>query len=315
MSGHRVCDALRVPVPLASADQTFDLQRPLMPRVLVTAALGNVGSEVVRECAERGLMVRAAGRAEAELKARFPALESVRFDFLDRGTWAGALAGCDAVFLLRPPPLGDMDATLNPFVDAAYAAGARHIVFLSVAGADRMKWVPHRKVELHLASTGKAWTVLRPGFFAQNLKDAYRRDIVEDGHLYVPAADGRVAFLDVRDAAEIAALIFLEQNAYRQKALTLTGPEAITFARVAELLSGTLGKTIHYDPASILGYIWHLRNKRNQSWMQVMVQTILHVGLRRGDAEAVEGTVEQLLGRPPRSLADYIARDAEVWRS
>ncbi len=285
-----------------------------MSRVLVTAALGNVGREVARECAERGLTVRVAGRSEAELRARFPALESVRFDFLDRATWAGALAGCGGVFLLRPPPLGDMDATLNPFIDAAYAAGAQHLVFLSVSGADRMKWVPHRKVELHLASTGQAWTVLRPGFFAQNLEDAYRRDIVEDGRLYVPAGDGRVAFLDVRDAGAVAARIFEDPGAFRGKALTLTGPEAVTFARVAQLLSGALGRTIRYEPASILGYVWHLRRKRKLSWMQVIVQTVLHVGLRRGGAEAVEAISEQLLGRPPRSLAEYVARETEVWR-
>jgi len=285
-----------------------------MSRVLVTAALGNVGREVVRECAQRGLTVRAAGLRVAELEARFPTFEAVRFDFLDRATWAAALAGCNAVFLLRPPPIGDMDATLNPFIDAAYAAGVEHIVFLSVAGADKMKWVPHRKVELHLESTGQAWTVLRPGFFAQNLQDAYRRDIVEDGRLYVPAAKGKVAFLDVRDAAEVAALIFESPSAFRQKALTLTGPEALSFDRVAGLLSATLGRTIRYEPASVLGYVWHLRTRRKLSWMQAMVQTVLHVGLRRGDAERVEPTVAQLLGRPPRSLADYITREADVWQ-
>jgi len=285
-----------------------------MSRVLVTAALGNVGREVARECAQRGLTVRVAGRSEVELKARFPLFEAIRFDFLDRTTWAGALEGCEAVFLLRPPPLGDMDATLNPFVDAAYGAGTGHIVFLSVAGADRMKWVPHRKVELHLESTGRSWTVLRPGFFAQNLQDAYRRDIVEDGRLYVPAANGRVAFLDVRDAGAVAARIFEDPSGFRQQALTLTGPEAITFARVAELLSHTLGRTIRYQPASVAGYAWHLRARRKMSWMQVIVQTVLHVGLRRGDAEDVEPTVERLLGRPPGSLAAYIAREAGVWR-
>jgi uncharacterized protein YbjT (DUF2867 family) len=283
-------------------------------RVLVTAAAGNVGREVTRECVERGLTVRVAGRSEAELQARFPGLEATELDFLDRTTWARALAGCDAVFLLRPPPLGDMDATLNPFVDAAYAAGIGHLVFLSVAGAERRQWVPHRKVELHLESTGRDWTVLRPGFFAQNLQDAYRRDILEDGRLYVPAADGRVAFLDVRDAAEVAARIFEAPGAFRQQALTLTGPEALTFARVAELLSRTLGRTIRYEPASVAGYVWHLRARREMSWMQVMVQTVLHVGLRRGDAEGISPTVEQLLGRAPRSLADYLAREADGWR-
>ncbi len=285
-----------------------------MTRVLVTAAQGNVGREVVRACTARGLTVRVAGRSEAELTARFPALQAVRFDFLDRATWPEALLGCDAVFLLRPPPLADMDATLHPVIDAAYAAGVQHIVFLSVAGADRSRWVPHRKVELHLASTGAAWTVLRPGFFAQNLQDAYRRDIVEDGRLYVPAGGGRVAFLDVRDAAEVAARIFEHPRTFRQQSLTLTGPEALTFARVAELLSIAVGQKVRYEPASVLGYAWHLRAQRQLSWMQAVVQTVLHVGLRRGDAERVEPTVAQLLGRPAGSMADYLAREAAVWR-
>jgi uncharacterized protein YbjT (DUF2867 family) len=159
-----------------------------MRRVLVTAALGNVGREVTRECERRGFAVRVAGVREAELAGRFPQHEAARFDFLDRATWPAALAGCDFLFLLRPPPIGDMEATLNPFVDAAYAAGVRHIVFLSVAGAERKSWVPHREVELHLERTGDAWTVLRPGFFAQNLQDAYRRDITEDSRLSDRAA-------------------------------------------------------------------------------------------------------------------------------
>ncbi len=286
-----------------------------MSRVLVTAALGNVGREVATECAKRGLSVRIGGRSEAELTAKFPALEPTRLDFLDRGTWPHALADCDLVFLLRPPAIADMDATLNPFVDAAYAAGIKHIVFLSVAGADRMKWVPHRKVELHLESKGQAWTVLRPGFFAQNLQDAYRRDIVEDGRLYVPAARGRVAFLDVRDAAEVAARILESPVGFRGKALTLTGPEAITFERVAELLSTSLGKSIQYQAASILGYVWHLKTKRGMPWMQAIVQTYLHVGLRHGDAEKVEPTVEQQLGRRPRSMDAYIEHAASIWRA
>jgi uncharacterized protein YbjT (DUF2867 family) len=285
-----------------------------MPGVLVTAALGNVGREVVRACAERGLPVRVSDPTLARVRAAYPEHEAVALDLLDRTTWSPALTGCDAVFLLRPPPIGDMETTLIPFVDEAYAAGVRHVVFLSVAGADRMKWVPHRKVELHLAAKGAGWTVLRPGFFAQNLKDAYRLDIVEDGRLYVPAAEGRVAFVDVRDAGDVAARIFEDPSAFAGQSLTLTGPEALRFEDVAALLSSTLGRQVRYEPASIAGYAWHLRRRRAMPWMQVVIQTILHVGLRRGDAEAVEPTVERILGRPPGTLRAYIAREAATWR-
>ena len=285
-----------------------------MARILITGASGNVGREVTRECAARGLAIRVADRDPNRLAETLPRHETVKLDFLDRATWRSALDGCDQLFLLRPPPIGDMEATLLPFVDAAYASGVGHIVFLSVAGADRMKWVPHRKVELYLMAKAQGFTLLRPGFFAQNLKDAYRRDIVEDDRLFVPAGEGRVAFLDVRDAGAVAARVFEEPTAFQGHALTLTGPEALTFDDVAALLSTALGRVVRYEPASIPGYAWHLRRRRSMPWMQVVIQTVLHVGLRRGDAERVEPTVERVLGRPPLALADYIARAADTWR-
>lgn len=286
-----------------------------MSRVLVTGALGNVGREVVRECEARGLDVRAALRDPIEGSKHFSGTQTVAFDFLVRRTWEEAVSGCDALFLLRPPPIGDMSTTLCPFVDVAYATGVKHIVFLSVAGADHMSWVPHRKVELHLEKSGKAWTLLRPGFFAQNLQDAYRKDIVEDDRIYVPAGEGRVSFVDVRDIAAVAAHVHASPEAFRSQALTLTGPEAIPFTAVTETLSAVLGRTIRYEAATIPGYAWHLRTKRNMAWTQIAVQTILHVGLRRGDAQTVDPTVERLLGRPARRLADYVRESAATWSS
>ena len=271
-----------------------------MTTVLVTGATGNVGREVVRACAEAGFEVRAAGR---------PA----RFDFTDRATWAATLEGIDLVFLLRPPPLGDMTTTLNPFVDAAFAAGVKHLVFLSVSGAETKSWVPHRKVEDHLKTTSGHWTVLRPGFFAQNLGDAYRRDVLEDSRLYVPAANGRVAFLDVADIGDTAARLFREPELFRSKAIRLAGPEAVTFTQLASQLSSVLGRPITYEPASIVGYVWHLWRRRGLKLMQILVQTVLHVGLRAGDAEAIDDEQVRLLGRPARPLREYLERTRQVW--
>ncbi len=278
--------------------------------MLVTGAGGNVGREVVRECLARGVPVRAADRAPSEPGA---GVERVRFDFLDRSTWAPALAGCDQLFLLRPPPIGDMKRTLCPFVDAAYAAGVRHVTFVSVAGVECMTWVPHHAVERHLAASGQRWTCLRPGFFAQNFEDAYRRDIVEDGRLFVPAGNGRVAFVDVRDVAAVACRVFEDPQAHSGRALTLTGPDASTFFEAAAILTRILGRAIRYDPASLPAYVWHLGRRRQMAWMQIAVQTVLHVGLRRGDAEKVESTVEQILGRPARSLEAYVRASAAAW--
>ena len=281
-----------------------------MARVLVTGASGNVGREVARACAAAGSTVRVAQRAAVSERS---ALETLAFDFAQPHTWGAALEGCQSVFLMRPPPIADMKATLNPFIERAYALGVEHIVFLSVVGAEKVSWIPHRKVELHLERLGLGFTLLRAGFFAQNFQDAYRADILEDARVYVPAANGRVAFLDVADVGDVAAHVLRDPRPYRGRALELTGPEALTFDDATEQLSRVLGRRVAYEPATLAGYAWHLKRRRLLPWMQVLVQTILHAGLRRGDAENVSPVTLELLGRPARTLASYFERCADRW--
>lgn len=282
-----------------------------MQRILVTGASGNVGREVLAACTAAGLPTRAGSRRPDPHAP--DGAESVRLDLTDAATWAPALADCDGLFLLRPPAIADIATTLAPFLDAAAAAGVRRVVFVSVAGAERMAWVPHRKVELHLEASELQWTTLRPGFFAQNLQDAYRRDIVEDSRLYVPAGDGRVAFLDVRDMGEVAARLFASPGSHTRAYLHLTGPVAVGFDEVASTLSGVLGRPVRYLPASIPGYLLHLLRRRRLRPMQAAVQTYLHVGLRRGDAAPVIDTLPELLGRPATPLSEYVARSRALW--
>ena len=45
------------------------------------------------------------------------------------------------------------------------------------------------------------------------------------------------------------------------------------------------------------------------------MQTVLHTGLRRGDAAVVTDTVPDLLGRPPRTLDDYVTDHLDLWRT
>lgn len=281
--------------------------------VLVTGPTGNTGREVVRALLERGAKIRAGHHRPDDVCARFgDAVEAVRLDLRDPTSWAAATRGCGSMFLLRPPAIADTRQTLVPFIDVAREQGVGPIVFLSVAGAGENKIVPHHAVEQHLRARGPEHTILRPGFFAQNLQDAYRRDIVEDDRLYVPAGRGRAAFVDLRDVAEVVALASSEPAKHREQAYTLTGPEAIGFEQAAALLSEALGRTVTYEPASVLGYARHLR-RRSLPWGQVAVQTILHVGLRLGQAETVDPTLATLLGRPGRTLGEYVRDHAALW--
>jgi uncharacterized protein YbjT (DUF2867 family) len=277
-------------------------------RVLVTGASGNVGREVVRALAARGAIVRAATRGGT---GSDHASEEVAFDFTDPRTYRAAAAGCDAMFLLRPPPLANVRETLIPFIDAARLEGVRHVAFLSVTGAGSNRFIPHHAVERHLLAASEDFTLLRPGFFAQNLGDAYRRDIVEDSRLYVPAGDARVRWVDVRDVADVAAAALCEPEAHRRKAYELSGFEALSFEEAARVLEEALRRPVRYERASILGYALHLRRRR-QPWSQVAVQTFLHVAMRFG-LQPIDCTLGALLGRAPRTLRDYVRDHASLW--
>lgn len=282
-----------------------------MSRLLVTAAGGNVGVAVTDHLVRLGVPVRVADVDPARLPA--PAgVEPVRLDLTDPHTFADALRGIRRLFLLRPPAIARVKPTLNAFLDAAASAGVEHVVFSSVAGAERNRVVPHHRVEQHLMASSLRWTMLRPGFFAQNLATAYRTDIRDHDRLYVPAGDGRVAFVDTRDVGELAARILTDPDAHVGRGYTLTGPRAVTFHQVADLLTDALGRPIRYEPASIPGYLRHL-GRQGLPVPQRLVQTVLHAGLRRGDAETVDPTLGQLLGRPPRDLAEYVADHRHLW--
>jgi uncharacterized protein YbjT (DUF2867 family) len=270
--------------------------------ILVTGAGGNVGSAVVASLVARGAALRIGARRPDKVVAPRGGARS----------FAPAVRGCDALFLLRPPQIANVRQTLNPLIDAARLAGVRQVVFISVAGAGDNRLVPHYAVEQHLKQGPSSWTILRPGFFAQNFGDAYRHDIVRDDRVVVPAGQGHVAFIDVRDMGEVAADALLSPATHHGQTYTLTGPAAITFDEAARVLSRELGRTIRYDAATIPAYVVHLR-RHKLPLAQIAVQTVLHVGLRWGQAEAVDPTLARLLNHAPRSFDEYVRDHRALW--
>ncbi len=284
------------------------------PRILVTGAVGHVGREVVRAIAARGHALRAADLSVEGIRAMHgDDIDATVLDYEAHETFDRALDGCDAIFLVRPPAIAMMESTLMPFIDVAVKRGVKHIVFLSCAGAATNKLVPHHAVEKHLALREMSHTLLRPGFFSQNLGVAYREDIATEGRLFLPAGKSRVAFVDIRDIAELAALVFDDPTPHRNQAYECTGPEAFSFEETARLMTDVIRRPIRYESASIAGYVRHL-HLRGLPLAQIAVQTVLHVGLRFGQTAKIDPTLERLLGRRPRTLATYVRESADLWK-
>lgn len=280
--------------------------------ILVTGATGNIGSEVTRLLRAQGYAVRAAA-FEYQAPHTDPATgaEAVPFDFAQPATFGPALAGVKRLFLMRPPALSDTKRYMNPFIDAARAAGVEQIVFLSLLGAEKNRVVPHRQVEDYLRATGAPWTLLRPSFFMQNLSTTHRADIREHGEILVPAGRGKTSFIDARDIAAVAARTLTEPGHISQ-AYPLTGAEALDYSAVAQIFTAVLGRTIVYRRPSIWRFVRAMR-RRGLAWSFIGVMVGIYTTCRLGLADGVTPDTARLLGRPPITMRQFVEDYRECW--
>jgi uncharacterized protein YbjT (DUF2867 family) len=278
--------------------------------ILVTGATGRVGSAVVRRFAATDLEVRAATRGPAG--AAGPG-ERVRFDFTAADTWAAAFRGVEVVFVVRPPHLGNVRRDVLPALRAARAAGARHVVLLSVQGADRLPVLPHAVLERWLRRSGLGWTFVRAAYFMQNLTTVHGADIRDRASIVVPAGTGRTAFVDVDDVAAVAATALADPDRHDRCAWTPTGPSALDYAEVAEVLSGVLGRPVRYTRPGVGQYWRHTRRELGWDRGLSAVTSAVYTAARFGMAAGVTDDVRAVTGRAATPLAEFAQRERGAW--
>ncbi len=283
--------------------------------LLVVGATGNIGRHLVPELASRGAKVRTFTRGAAtpwgpDVSA---AVEPVQGDLADDAAVAAALDGVDRVFVTTPGSAQQAHLEAGLF-RAAAAAGVQHVVKVSVIGADEGHFVPyaryHAVAEKALTSSGLPATVLRPNWFMENFLGS-AATIAGQGTVYGSAGAGRVAFVDSRDTAAVAAHVL---TAARPAVgdLVVTGPQALTFAEAAEQIGAGLGRPVGYVDLGDEDFAGALTGAGLPSEVAADVVAIMR-NAREGNLRSVTSTVTDLLGRPARGLAEWAADNAAAF--
>ncbi|MFD1484259.1 NmrA family NAD(P)-binding protein [Lacticaseibacillus baoqingensis] len=279
-----------------------------MTKVLVLGSTGNIGWPLVQLLAADSAVEVVAGihhRPTAAMTAL--GVATVPFDFLDPATFGPALAGVTHLFFVRPPQLADPQNDMRPFLTAVQAHGIQQVVFVSLMGVEKNPMVPHRKIERLIVDLKLPHTFLRPSFFMQNLTTTHREDLVKHHDLFIPAGHAKTSFIDCQDIAAAAAVVLADPQ-YLGQALTITGPEALTYQQVAAVMTAGTGIKITYSRPGLLKFRQTmLRRGLTKDFVNVMV--MLYVITRLGNAKATTQTLPALLGRAPRTLADFVATD------
>ncbi|QQQ78017.1 NAD(P)H-binding protein [Saccharothrix sp. 6-C] len=271
--------------------------------ILVLGATGKTGRRVVPPLDALGVDYRAVSRRT-----------EIRFDWSDRSTWARALEGATAVYLV-PPALNLEAAEVAEFVPQAVEAGVRRIVLLSARGipADDGR-------ERAVRESGVDWTVLRPTWFSQNFSEDYFLPEILAGEIVLPAGSnatntssnyGPHPFIDAQDIADVA-VAALTQDGHAGVTYELSGPEALTFVDVVARVGEVSGRSVRITDVPAADYTAMLvQGGIEDAYAEVLTTSL--IAILDGHDAALSDGVPSVLGHDGRLFGDYAKEAAAAW--
>lgn len=286
-------------------------------RILVTGASGTIGRPLVQRLQAAGadfavMSSRAGGGASGAPGA--PAVAAVQGDFADRASLERAFAGVHTLFLLLPLVPHKLELAANA-VAAARAAGVRHIVRSSGAGADPASPVAlarlQGQIDALVAGSGIAHTFLRPNGFMQNWV-TFSAAQVRAGTVHAPHGQGAQSLVDARDIADAAAAVLLDPAPHAGRAYTLTGAEALTDAEQLAVIGRAIGRELRYVDVPEAAAEQGLREAGLPPVMVEWFMSLNHV-IKQGWAAGLSDDVQRLTGHAPRRFADFVAENRAAW--
>ena len=280
--------------------------------ILVTGATATVGGEVVRLLAARGEKVRAFGRS-AEKLPRLAGVERLAGELTDRSAVQAAVKGAARIFLLGEPGPDHVEGQSN-VIQAARRSGVKLLVKMSAVGADAQspinlaRW--HAKSEDELRRADVPHAILQPQLLMQSTL-AYAPFVKEQGLFHGAMRDGRVAFVDARDVAAVAAAV-LTGRGHEGKTYVVTGGEALSLRDVADKLSVATGKAVRYVDLPAGELKRRLLDAGLPSWLADDLGA-LHVFFSTGGGAGTTRVVPELTGAPPRTYEAFAREFASVF--
>ncbi|MGK9234978.1 NmrA/HSCARG family protein [Inquilinus limosus] len=224
--------------------------------VLVTGATGQQGGAVASALLSRGHRVRAVTRkpdGDAARRLASAGVEIVAGDLGDAASIRQAAGGVDTMFLMTDAyEAGPAEETRQGILaaDVAKAAGIGHLIYSSVASADRKTGIPHFEskylVEKHIAGLGIPHTISAPVAFMENAVAPWAIDGLRQGvHAFALPPGREIQLVAVADIGAFVAALAERRDQVFGKRFDIAGDE-LTGEAQAKVLSQAIGRPIAY---------------------------------------------------------------------
>ena len=237
-----------------SSTQVSKTTGPL-EKILVTGATGQQGGTLAKLLLQKNHKVYALVRniqspAAQELKNEGANL--VKGDLNNLDSLEQAVNGVDSIFLMGTPLEDGIEGETRRgkmMVDIAKEKKVAHLVYSSVASADKNTGIPHfeskYKVEQHIQNLGIPYTIIGPTFFMENLL-TYLKPGLEQGQLALPLSSSTILqHIALENIAEFSTLVLERRNSFLGKRIDIASDE-LTGEQAAKILSDELGRKIKY---------------------------------------------------------------------
>ncbi len=287
-----------------------------MEKFLVTGTTGRVGSVVfkmLKKYAPKDSEIIAGDIDEFKVKEMHGKNALFReLNYNKPDTLKSSLEGITKIFLMRPPQIEKIKEFMAPFIKLAAKMGVKYVVFLSIIDANPM--VPHFHVEKYIKKYGIPYTFLRCSFFMQNLDMVHGEVIKKELDIYVPAGKGKTSFIDARDIGEVAAICLTNSEKYIGTQPPLTGSESLDYEEVATKMTEILGLPIKYSNPQPKDFVKKMVKEYGFPEDYAKVMKMIYFIVRKGLANKVFPDAENILGRKPRAIDEYIKDYSSKWR-
>ena len=282
--------------------------------IAIFGATGKLGGDVLHFLTERGIPagdILALGRNVdrlAELKGQ--GFRTARIDLDQPDGLADTLQGIDTTLLISTGDPGQRLPQHKNAVDAAKAAGVKHLVYTSALEAPTTILIiadEHKATEEYITASGIPATFLRMGWYTENhvqdFEAARTRGVIANS-----IGDGRISSATRRDLAEGAAVV-LSTEGHEGKAYELAGDVAWNYTEFAAAAAEVLGTPVRYDALT--------SDQEREQLLAVGLDegtagfvTLLNANMRDGAMAATTGDLSRIIGHPTEPLADTLA----TWR-
>jgi uncharacterized protein YbjT (DUF2867 family) len=229
--------------------------------VLVTGATGQQGGAVAHALLSREHRVKALTRkpdSDAARRLASAGAEIVVGDLGDAASIAKAANSVDTMYLMGNGYEAGVEEEIRQGIiaaDAAKAAGVGHLIYSSVADADKKTGIPHFEskylVEKHVAELGIPYTISAPVAFMENFVAPWSIGGLSQGtHAFAMPPKRVLQLVALADiGAFVAALVERREQAFGKR-FDFAGDE-LSGEEQAKILSQAIGRPISYQEIPI----------------------------------------------------------------